>query len=290
MGGIFLLTGILSLAGIWVTLKLVPAEPAALDTSRRVEASRLRSVLRNTDLLRLNAGIFCLHVVQMAMFVVVPVALDRAGLELGGHWKVYLPVVLASFVLMLPPVFVAERRGRMKAMFIGAVALMVAVQVAFALWGEGVMPLALLLLVFFVAFNVLEATLPSLVTRVAPAGGRGTAIGVYNTTQSFGLFVGGLAGGLLSQHFGAQAVFVFGAGLAALWLLVSLRMRTPGDVVTRRFALSAQGDPAALRERLVRLRGVRDAVLLPQERAALITYYAERWDEQAAMDLLEGNN
>jgi predicted MFS family arabinose efflux permease len=288
MGGIFSFTGVLSLAGIWAVFSVVPAEPAALDGSRRVEASRLRDVLRNRELLRLNVGIFSLHTVQMAMFVVVPLSLVRSGLELSRHWQVYLPVVLASFVLMLPPVFLAERRGRMKAMFLAAVALMVLVQVGFALWGEGILPIAGLMLAFFVAFNVLEASLPSLVTRVAPASARGTAIGVYNTTQSLGLFVGGLCGGLLSQHFGGASVFVFGAALVALWLLVALGMRAPGDILTRRFPLAATSDPAALRERLVRLRGVRDAVLMPEQRAALVTFHSERWDEQGALDVLEG--
>ena len=288
MGGIFVFTGILSLAGIWATYSVVPGEPAARDESRRVETSRLAEVLANRQLLRLNMGIFSLHTVQMAMFVVVPVALVHSGLELSRHWQVYLPVVLASFVLMLPPVFLAERRGRMKVMFLASVALMVLVQVGFALWGQGLWAIAGLMLAFFVAFNVLEAALPSLITRVAPPGARGTAIGVYNTTQSLGLFVGGLCGGLVSQHYGSSEVFVFGAALVALWLLVAWGMRVPGDVLTRRFPLRPGGDPATLRERLMRLRGVRDAVLMPEQGAALVTFYSERWDEQAAVDLLEG--
>jgi len=288
MGGIFVATGLLSLAGIWVTLKIVPPEPEQMDISRRVESAKLGDVLRNPDLLRLNAGIFCLHMVQMAMFVVVPVALVRAGLPLPGHWKVYLPVVLLSFALMIPPIMMAERRGRMKIMFVSSVALMIAVQAGFALFGEGVVPIAVLLLMFFVAFNVLEASLPSLVSRVAPAGARGTAIGVYNTTQSLGLFVGGLGGGLLSQFLGPSSVFVFGAALVALWLWVALGMRVPGDITTRRFALGARGDLEDLRERLVRVKGVRDVVFLPAEGAALVTFFAERWDEQAAMELLGG--
>lgn len=288
MSGIFLFTGILSLAGIWATFSVVPGEPAALDESRRVEAARLRAVLADRQLLRLNMGIFSLHTLQMAMFVVVPVALVHSGLELSRHWQIYLPVVLASFILMLPPVFIAERRGRMKAIFVSAIVLLVLAQIGFALWGHGVWPIAGLMVLFFLAFNVLEAALPSLITRVAPSGARGTAIGVYNTTQSLGLFVGGLCGGLISQHYGSSAVFVFGAALAALWLLVAWGMRAPGDVLTRRFALKAAGDPAALRERLMRLRGVRDAVLMPEQGAALVTFYSERWDEQAAVDLLEG--
>jgi MFS family permease len=288
MAGIFAVTGLLSLAGIWVTLKVVPPEPAVADTSRRVEPESLSGVLRHRELLRLNLGIFVLHMVQMAMFVVVPVALVRSGLQLSAHWKVYLPVVLVSFALMMPPIIAAERRGRMKAMFLGSVGLLGAVQLGFVFRGEGVLPIAVLLLFFFVAFNVLEAALPSMVTRVAPAGARGTAIGVYNTTQALGLFVGGLAGGVLSEHFGPSAVFVFGSALVALWLVVAAGMRAPGDVRTRRFPLAARSDPLALRAELVRIKGVRDAVLLPEQGVALLTFYADGWDEQAAMDLIGG--
>jgi MFS family permease len=135
---------------------------------------------------------------------------------------------------------------------------------------------------------VLEAALPSLVTRVAPARVRGTALGVYNTTQSLGLFVGGLAGGGLAQYVNPSAVFVFGAALIALWLLAAAGMRVPGELQTRRFRLHVRGDPAAMRERLVRLRGVREAVVLPEQGIAQLTFYADNWDEQAAMDIIGG--
>jgi MFS family permease len=285
MGGIFVLTGLASLAGIWVTLKVVPAE-SVMDTSRRVEKSLLPEVLRNADLLKLNFGIFCLHVVQVAIFVVVPVAMVTAGLDLPKHWQVYLPVVLLSFALMLPPIFAAERRGRMKFLFLSAVALMVSVQLGFYFCGDSIVNITLLLLAFFVAFNILEAALPSLVTRLAPAHARGTALGVYNTTQALGLAVGGYAGGALSQNFGPSSVFVFGTALVALWWVVAASMRAPGDVRTGRFPLAAGGDPLTLREELVRIKGVRDAVVLPEQGVALLTFYPDSWDEKAAMDLI----
>ncbi len=293
MGGIFGLTGLLSLGAIWVTLKLVPAEPAVHGTSREVRRGALAGVLADPELLRLNFGIFSLHAVQMAIFVVVPLALIRhGGIEVSGHWKIYLPVVLGSFVLMVPPILAAERGGRMKPTFLAMIALLVAVQAGFLFCRFSLAWLVVLLLAFFVAFNVLEASLPSLVTRVAPPAARGTALGVYNTTQALGLFAGGAAGGWLAQHYGEDAVFVFGLALIALWFMAASGMRVPPRVRTQDFALARapEGgiDPLDLRERLMRLRGVRDAAVLPDEGVARLTFYPDRWDEQAAIKLIGG--
>jgi MFS family permease len=234
MKGLFELTGFLSLAAIWVTMSVVPAEPETHDGSRRVEPGALVAVLRDRDQLRLNFGIFALHVVQMAIFVVVPVALVRhGGMPLSEHWKIYLPVVLGSFALMMPPLLWAERRGRMKLLFLCAVGLLSLVELGLAAGYSNLYATVALLLAFFVAFNILEASLPSLVSRVAPAASRGTALGVYNTTQALGLFVGSAAGGWLAGHFGEAAVFVFGTAVIALWLGVAAGMRVPGDTARR---------------------------------------------------------
>jgi MFS family permease len=230
MGGIFGVTGLLALAAIWVTLAVVPAEPASGAAGRRPRSGALKGVLRNVEQLRLNLGIFCLHVVQMAIFVVVPTALVRyGGLAVSEHWKVYLPVVLVSFVLMAPPLLHAERRGRMKFLFLAAIGLLLAVELGFAVWLSNFAMAVGLLLAFFVAFNILEASLPALVSRFAPPASRGTALGVYNTTQALGLFAGGAAGGWLAQHWGEESVFVFGFAVVALWLIVASSMRVPVD-------------------------------------------------------------
>jgi MFS family permease len=225
MGGIFWLVGVLAFAAIAVVLFLVPQQPAAAASSD--SGATLGDVLRNVELLRLNFGIFALHVVQVAMFVVVPVALVQGGLDVESHWKVYLPVVLVSFALMVPPILLAERRGKIKQLFIASIVTMLAVQAGFAVWLDSLVGVTVLLAVFFTAFNILEANLPSLVSRIAPASARGTAIGVYNTTQALGLAAGGVAGGWLAQHQGNIAVFVFGFGLIALWLIFAIGMSAP---------------------------------------------------------------
>jgi MFS family permease len=224
MGGIFALTGILSIVAILVVIYIVPAAPPV--AAKRVPFSE---VLRNAELMRMNFGVFTLHVTQMAMFVVMPSALVQyADLPLPAHWKVYLPVVLASFALMLPPVFAGERRGKMKQVFVGAIALMLAVQAG--LWGFMTMPmhwslLVLLLLAFFVSFNILEACQPSLVSRMAPPAAKGTALGIYNTLQALGLFCGGALGGWLQQHAGPSSVFLLGVVLTIAWLIIAAGMK-----------------------------------------------------------------
>ena len=229
MGGIFVLTGVLALAAIWVVVSVVPEETLGkVEAQEHVEPARFRDVLKNPDLLRLNLGIFSLHAVQMAIFVVVPLAMVSAGgLPVGEHWKVYLPVVLASFALMVPAIIYAEKKDALKPVFLACIGLMAVVQTGFVFELHNFAALVILLLGFFVAFNILEATLPSLVSRTAPAGAKGAALGVYNTTQSLGLFVGGAAGGWLMQHQGQVPVFVFGTALVALWGISAAGMRVP---------------------------------------------------------------
>ncbi len=225
MGGLFALTGLLSLAAIGVVKFLVPQQPAQAP-EKNAGAKRLtRQSLLDPELLRLNAGIFILHIVLYAMFVVVPQLLVNAGLSLQDHWHVYLPVLLASFVVMIPAILYADQRNRPKPVLVGAVALLLAVEAALGVVNVGVAGLAALMLGFFVAFNVLEAMLPSLVSRIAPAHGRGVAIGVYNTTQTLGVFFGGLLGGWLAGHHGAAGVFLVCAALCALWLALAAGMR-----------------------------------------------------------------
>ncbi len=239
MGGLFAMTGMLALAGIAVVLWLVPPAPPKIEHE---DAAHWREVVLDPQLLRLNAGIFTLHAVQMAMFVVLPVLLVELGLPLPQHWKIYLPAVLVSFALMMPPIMAAERRGRVRLLLLGSGALMVVVQLGLRWYAPSVTALALWLLVFFIAFNILEASFPSLTSRLAPASARGLALGVYNTTQAIGLGVGAAAGGWAAEHFGNGSVFLFAAAAMAAWVAMALGMR---EVPARaRRSGVAMADPA----------------------------------------------
>jgi MFS family permease len=228
MGGIFAFTGILALGAIAVVIWVVPSADHVEPLTLAGPKPSFRAILMDTELLRLNLGIFSLHLVQMAMFVVVPSALvEQGGLAAASHWKVYLPVVIASFVLMVPPIIWSEKNNRGKAVLLGSVALMLLVQLGFIEGFRSFTWSVVLLFAFFVAFNILEASLPSLVSRIAPPAGKGTALGVYNTTQALGLSAGGALGGVLAKNFGAQAVFAFGAAMMFLWFIAAFSMREP---------------------------------------------------------------
>ncbi len=225
MSGMFLLVAVLAAAAIGVVLFIVPPAPP-----RSPERASFVQVLREPELMRMNFGVFALHAIQMSMFVVLPsVLVNAGGLPLDEHWKLYLPVVLVSFVLMLPPIFIGEKTGRMKPVFVSAIALLLLVE--FGLRAAVAQPqlsfglLVALLLAFFVAFNILEASQPSLVSRLAPTGSRGAALGVYNTMQAIGLFAGGAGGGWLAQRFGGPAVFTAGCLLTVAWLIIAASMK-----------------------------------------------------------------
>jgi predicted MFS family arabinose efflux permease len=224
MSGIFWLTGVLSIAAIALVLKGIPPEPK---TERPARRTRFVEVLRHPQLLRLNFGVLALHLMQTALWVVVPANLQKNGLLAAEHWKVYLPAALLSFVVMVPAIILAEKRGKMKQVLLLAAALLFAVQAGLAGNGSAVWLVGLWLTVFFVGFNILEATLPSLISRVAPPDVKGAAMGLYNTVQSVGLFAGGAAGGLLAKYGGAAAVHAACGVLALAWIGVVALMAVP---------------------------------------------------------------
>lgn len=228
LGGLFAMTGGLALVGVAVMLWWVPAEPLE---HKHLPRGRLSDVLGQPALLRLNFGVFVLHAVQLAMWMAVPALLVQAGLPREHHWWVYLPAVLASFLVMGTTLFPLEKRGYLRAVFLTAIGLSTAVQLGLLVVATGtpsVGVLGVLLFVFFCGFNVLEASQPSIASRVAPAQARGAAMGVYNTLQSLGFFVGGAVGGWLMKHTGATGLFTACTLAMVVWLLVAWPMQAPG--------------------------------------------------------------
>lgn len=219
MEGLFWLTGLLVITAMWPVIRM--REPAHKKPPDYSFTQARHTVFSNGQLMRLNLGIFMIHMVQTALFVVIPLALIDMGMALATHWKIYLPVVLVSFGAMVIPIFWAERTGRNKPAFLGAIAVMGLAILGFA-WSPHVIWIwGLVLLLFFTSFNVLEAFLPSWVSRVAPLEHRGLALGIYNTTQSLGLFTGGLMGGGMAKAFGPSAVYWACGAAIVIWGIIS---------------------------------------------------------------------
>jgi MFS family permease len=222
MSGLFALVGVFSILAIGVVLWVVPDAPKPVHVR-----APFAEVLHNVELLRLNFGVLVLHATQTALFLVVPRILEAGGLPVASHWKVYLPVMGLAFVMMVPAIIAAEKRGKMKAVLLGAIALILIGQLLLGLAPHTILTVAAILFVYFLGFNVLEASQPSLVSKLAPGTRKGAAAGVYNTTQSIGLAMGGMLGGWLLKVDGQSAVFFACSGLVLCWLIIAANMKQP---------------------------------------------------------------
>jgi MFS family permease len=287
--GIFALTGVLAILAMLVVKFIVP-DPIASHFHADAEArpALLREVWGMRELQRLNVGIFALHACLMALFVVVPFALKDAGIAADHHWQIYLPVMLISFVLMLPPVILAEVKGKTKPVFIGAIMLLLASLLLAKFFMDSTWGLLIALTLFFTAFNILEANLPSLISRIAPVGAKGTASGIYSSLQFLGTFIGAAVGGWLSQHRGMSAVMLFCAAMVLVWLAVALGMQVPALVRTRSFHAPTMDEAAAkiMTQQLLALDGVREAIVIAGEGIAILKINKSGFNEQAVLKLL----
>ncbi|MCW8905678.1 MAG: MFS transporter [Sedimenticola sp.] len=272
--GIFWLTAILALLGIGVTLFLVP-NPTRLAAHRDtgVVTGQFGRVLANPDLVRLDGGILLLHMMLTAVFIAVPLTLrDITGVAVERHWMVYLPVVLLAMALMVPFIVIAEKRRKMRLVFLSAIVAIGLAQVAFLLLQESLVGFTLALLLFFVAFNLLEASLPSLISKMAPVESKGTAMGVYSTSQFIGAFLGGVVGGAVYARFGLGGVYLGGATAAVLWFLLAYRMSPPSYLSSYLLNVGMQSaqQAADLEARLSRIDGVGEAVVMAEEGVAYL--------------------
>lgn len=291
VSGIFWLMVVLAVIGVGIVQFVVPA-PRRLSVHRDAETvpAKLGGVIRNPELLRLDFGIFALHAMLTASFLVVP-ALLKSTLGVGSHgqWMVYLPVLLLSVAIMVPAIIVAEKYRRMKAVFVAAVAAM-AVSQLLLVFGEHNIALVLVAVtVFFAGFNVMEASLPSLVTKTAPADAKGTATGIYSSSQFMGIFIGGVGGGWAHQAGGDMAVFTLTAMIALLWLAAAATMRKPSYLTTRLVRVNGGEDADTLAERLKQVPGVADAVVIAEDGLAYLKVDSKAFDADAAEAVVGAN-
>ncbi len=285
LAGIFWLTAAFSVAGLAILAAVVPT-PTMSRVHRDAEPvpAQFGRILRDGQLLRLDAGILVLHGAMTATFLALPLALrDHLGIAAEHHWAVYAGVLVASVALMVPFVVLAERRRRIKPVFTGAVAALGLALAGLAAAHGHLWTLLPLLVLYFTAFNILEATLPSLVSKIAPAESKGTAMGVYSTSQFFGAFLGGVAGGWMLEHHGIAGAFAAGAAGAALWLVLAATMRTPSFLTSRLLNVGplGQAEAAPLASRLAAIPGVAEAVVVAEEGVAYLKIDRKTLDEEA---------
>lgn len=269
---LFWMIAILASLGIVITLFVVPsASHHVLNRESGMVKGSFRKVMANPRLVKLNIGIFCLHVLLMSSFVALPGQFEQAGFPAPEHWKVYLSTMLIAFAGVVPFIIYAEVKRRMKRVFVGCVGMIVIAEIV--LWGaEGhFWTLVVGVQLFFFAFNLMEAILPSLISKESPAGYKGTAMGIYSTSQFLGVAVGGSMGGWVFGHFDAQTVFLVGAMVAAAWLFVSMTMQEPPYVSSLRIVLSdAALAVPNLEQRLKAQKGVNSVFIVPEEKSAYI--------------------
>ena len=281
LSGLFWLTCGMALLGLLIVLLMVPRASTTLShRESKVAPQSIGVTLRNPQLLRLNIGIGVLHAILMASFIALPLALvEQGGLPKEQHWWVYLTALLVGFFGMVPFLIYGEKRRQMKRVLVGAVSLLLLCELFFWQFGSNLRALVIGNVVFFTAFNLLEASLPSLVSKVAPAGGKGTAMGIYSTSQFLGAAVGGMFGGWLYQQGGLAAVFIGCAVLALFWLGFAATMREPPYVTSLRRPLGATAlADMSLSTRILAIPGVTDAIVVREEAALYIKVDTQQLD------------
>ncbi len=286
VNGIFYLIGIMAFISMFVVAKMVP-DPIRFSInsskSRKIDFAKLRNVLKNTQLLRLNFGVFSLHFTQMSLFVALPLfLLDKVNLDKFHQWYIYLPSVLIGFILMVPFIIVAEKRGKLKSVMIFAVSLVLIVQLLLMFGFTNIYMIVMILSLYFIGFNILEASLPSLISKIATIDSKGTALGVYSTCQSLGLFLGGSVGGYLYQNCGIRFVYAECAVVLVIWLFLTLSMRAPKAVRTiiRSVPKHWQHRLPLFIEELHKVTGVDEIVANEQNNMLYFKVSQLFWDEE----------
>ena len=273
LSGLFALTAGLALLGMLIVQLLVPNPVAhAPKGDTMAEPGKLKNMLKDPQLFRLDAGIFILHLVLTAVFVALPLDLVDAGLAKEKHWMLYFPAFVGAFFLMVPLIIIGVKRNNTKGMFQLALLIMLAALLAMALFSHSLWVLAVAIVAFFTGFNYLEASLPSLIAKFCPVGAKGSAMGVYSTSQFLGAFCGGLLGGGAYQIIGAAGVFTVAVVLLIIWLVLTLGMKNP--VLLKSYTLEAQVNGREQAQKMAAelsaLQGVAEAIVVLEEKVAYL--------------------
>ncbi|TNF66161.1 MAG: MFS transporter [Gammaproteobacteria bacterium] len=286
LSGIFWLTAFLGFIGIIIILTITPtSKEHLLHRDCGTVSNQLLKVITTPELIRLNYGIFTLHAILTALFIIIPVILTSTiNLKPDLQWIIYLPVLILSFALMLPFIIIAETKRKMKPIFLGAIILLTLTQVLLLGFHHNIISISFILLLFFATFTFLEASLPSLVSKIAPAGNKGTAMGIYSSLQFLGIFVGGVFGGIIYHVFGINGIFIFCALLSALWIPVAASMKKPKHLSSKVIPLLKI--TSGIQDKLASLKGVSDVMVCPDEMVAYLKIDKLLFDEHELKSLI----
>ncbi len=286
--GLFWFTSLFALVGIVVVFTLVPT---AVNKAPRGETvaipALLGKLIRHPQLVRLDFGVLILHLMMTAVFVSLPQMLIKNGMDAQSHWKLYLPVLVGSFFLMVPFLIVAAKKAKEREMFIAAV-VGLTMSLTGLYFSDHSLPLIVsMVLLFFVAFNYLEASLPALVSRITPPGHKGSAMGIYSSSQFFGAFLGGIIGGFVADMSNPRLVFVAAALMGGIWLLIAWGMSVPPRSKPVSIDIHCEDEDQAevLAESLVELEGVLEAVVVYEEHRAYLKVDDKTFDIEKAKAL-----
>lgn len=286
---VFGLTAVLTLLAMLTLIFVVPnPKQSKLHRDTEFVPGQMLDALNNPDLLRLDYGIFILHMILMAIFVVVPMQMRDAGLLPGHEWQVYLPVFVVSMACAVPFIILAEKKRKMKQVFIGAITVLLLAELGLSYSHGNLYAIIGFLWLFFCGFNLLEATLPSLVSKTAPGDLKGTAMGAYSSCQFMGLFIGGLVGGWFKGEYGATAVFLFCAAAALSWILVSAWMKQPRYVANMLISLAGIDEYKAgeFADKLLEITGVEEMSLNLDDAVAYLKVDNQQLDKNGLQALI----
>jgi len=268
LSGLFWFTAVLTLFAMLMIQYMVPYSVNRAPKGDSVALpEQLSTLIRHPQLTRLNWGVFILHMALTACFVTLPKQFVAAGLALENHWQLYLPTLLGSFFLMVPFMIFALKKQREKEMFTAAVVLLAFALLAMWALPSGFWSLVLSVVMFFTAFNYLEATMPSILSRLAPGGVKGSVMGIYSSSQFLGAFTGGLLGGAIASRYGEQAIFLVMALFSLFWVLGAATMKPLKKSKSYSFStnISCEQKADEVAEKLITMPGVIEATLVHAE-------------------------
>jgi MFS family permease len=288
LSGVFWFTAVLACCAMLTVAFIVPQSVSKAPMAETLALPQsLGAMFKHRQLCQLNLGVLLLHLMLTAMFVALPTLLQQYGLAPVKHWQLYLPVLLGSFVLMIPMMIIAMRKAQEKGFFLLAIALLFSAMLL-SLLLPGFTALSAALLLFFIGFNFLEASLPALVSRIAPAGQRGSAMGIYSSSQFLGAFLGGVVGGTVMQHFGYQALFAVLALIGLIWLAIASRLIIPQRVqrVSLSMAVHSEQQARHLAAELTAIAGVEEVTLVLAEQRCYLKVSSTHFDTAQAQAVI----